>query len=332
MSAEKKMKAILVTAPGGVENLVMGTWEKPVPGKTEILVKVAAAALNRADISQRLGKYPPPAGASPILGLEMSGEVVGLGEESARWVKGDKVFGLIPGGGYAEYAVIDQRMAMKVPEGMSMAEAASVPEVFLTAYQALFWHAHVKPGETILIHAGASGVGVAATQIARAVGATVIVTASAGKLQRCLDLGASVAIDYAKGPFQPPVMHATNNQGVDTILDFIGGPYFQQNMDSLKPDGNLVILSTLGGGTVEKVDLRQILLKRFAIIGSTLRARTRDYQIALTEDFWRFALPFFEKKALIPIVDTVFDWKDVAKAHQRMEQNLNTGKIVLSVG
>jgi tumor protein p53-inducible protein 3 len=325
------MKAVVLKKSGGPEQLQLGEWETPRPDAEEILVRLAATALNRADTLQRQGKYPPPAGASPILGLEMSGEVVDVGNRVTRWTQGDRVFGLLPGGGYAEYAVIHERMAITVPEGISMTDAASIPEVFLTAFQAIVWHARLQAGETVLIHAGASGVGTAAIQIASRLKARVLVTASTAKLERCRDLGASHAIDYTKGPFEHSVLNATGNKGVDVIIDFIAGPYFHQNIASLGTDGRLVLLATLGGGDVDRVDLRQILTKRLSVIGSTLRSRSLDYQIRLTEEFSRFALPLFATGALRPVVDSIFDWRDVAAAHEYMEANRNTGKIVLKI-
>ena len=325
------MKAVLVTSPGAAENLVIGEFEKPEPKPHEILVKVAATALNRADILQREGKYPPPKGASPILGLEMSGEVVALGKSVTKWKAGDQVFGLLPGGGYAEYAVIHQDMAMPLPANVSLTAAAAIPEVFLTAYQALFWLGKLQKGEMVLIHAGGSGVGTAAIQLAKAYEASVIITASAGKHQICLDLGADEAIDYQTQDFKEKVREYTDEKGVNVIVDFVAAPYFHQNIDSLATDGRLVLLATLGGGKVENFDLRKVLSKRLQIIGSTLRARSLEYQIALTEAFSAFAMPGFQQGEIKPIIDKVFDWKEVQEAHRYMEANKNTGKIVLKI-
>lgn len=325
------MKAILVKQPGGPEQLILGEYEQPLPSPHELLVKVHATALNRADTLQRQGKYPPPKGASPILGLEVAGEVVEAGINCTKYKKGDKVFGLLPGGGYAEYAVIDEAMAMPVPENLSMEEAAAIPEVFLTAWQALVWLGKLQAGERALIHAGASGVGTAAIQLARALRAEVLVTASEQKVQACLDLGAHKAINYKEVPFEDEVLAYTNSEGVDVIVDFIAGPYFNQNLDCLRLDGRLVILASLGGGKVGEVDLRKILSKRLQVIGSTLRTRSKDYQIRLTEDMSRFALPLFKEGKLKPVIDSVYDWQDAAEAHRYMEQNKNIGKIVLRV-
>ncbi len=326
------MEAILITSPGGAEQLHIGIWETPVPQPHEILVKVAATAVNRADILQREGKYPPPQGASPILGLEMSGEVVATGSAVRKWKQGDLVFGLLPGGGYAEFAVIHEDMALPVPEHFSLTEAAAIPEVFLTAYQALQWLAHLQSGEQVLIHAGASGVGTAAIQLARQLEASqIIVTASASKHQICLDLGADQAIDYKSVDFQEAVLQHTDGQGVDVILDFIAAPYFVKNIQSLRRDGRLVLLASLGGGKIKDFDLRLLLQKRLQVIGSTLRARALDYQIQLTRDFSQFAMPLFSNGRLKPVIDRIFAWHEVREAHRYMESNQNAGKIVLAL-
>lgn len=325
------MKAILVKQPGGPEQLILGEYEQPLPKPYELLVKVHATSLNRADTLQREGKYPPPKGASPLLGLEVAGEVVEAGTACSRFKKGDKVFGLLPGGGYAAYAVLDEEMAMPVPANLSMEEAAAIPEVFLTAYQALVWLGRLQEGERVLIHAGASGVGTAAIQMARAKRAEVLVTASSAKHQACLDLGAHKAINYKEYNFADEVLAHTNNEGVDVIVDFISGPYFKQNLNCLRTDGRLVILASLGGGKVGEVDLRQILVKRLQVMGSTLRSRTREYQIKLTQEMSAFAMPLLESGCIKPVIDSVYDWQEVAEAHRYMEQNKNIGKIILRV-
>ena len=325
------MKAILLKQPGGPEQLVLGDYEQPLPKPNELLVRVHATALNRADTMQRQGKYPPPKGESPLLGLEIAGEVVEAGFNCTRFQKGDKIFGLLPGGGYAEYAVIHEEMAMAIPANLSMEQAAAIPEVFLTAYQALVWLGKLQAGERVLIHAGASGVGTAGIQLACALQAEVLVTASEQKIKTCLDLGAHKAINYKEVPFEDEVLAYTNSEGVDLIVDFIAGPYFKQNIECLRLDGRLVLLASMGGGKVADFDLRQILVKRLQVIGSTLRSRTRDYQIRLTQEMSAFAMPLFESGAIRPVVDTVFDWQEVAEAHRYMEANKNIGKIVLRI-
>lgn len=325
------MKAILVKEPGGPEQLYIGEHEEPLPMPYELLVRVHATALNRADTLQRQGKYPPPKGASKLLGLEIAGEVVEAGLSCTRFKKGDKVFGLLPGGGYAEYAVIHEDMALPVPENLTMEEAAALPEVFLTAYQALVWLGKLQAGERVLVHAGASGVGTAAIQLARALQAEVLVTASEQKLQACLDLGAHKAINYKEVSFEDEVLAYTNSEGVDVIVDFIAGPYFKSNVECLRLDGRLALLASLGGGKVDEFDLRKVLAKRLHIMGSTLRSRSRDYQVQLTKEMWAFAHPHFGSGKIKPVIDSVFDWQEVAEAHRYMEQNKNIGKIVLRV-
>jgi len=326
------MQAILVQSPGGPEQLRLGEWEKPTPGQSQILVKVAATALNRADTLQRKGHYPPPPGAIPILGLEMAGTVAELGEGVTRWKKGDAVFGLLSGGGYAEYALIHEDMALPIPPNLSMTDAAALPEVFLTAFQALHWLAQLKAGEKVLIHAGASGVGTAAIQLVRAMNATPYVTASAPKHALCLRLGAELVIDYKKEPFQGKILAATNGQGVNVILDFMAASYFGQNLTSLATDGRMVVLATMGGSKVSEFDLRLLLTKRLSLMGSTLRSRSLDYQIRLSQAWASFALPRLEEGRLKPVVDRVFDWTQAGEAHAYMESNQNQGKIVLAVG
>ena len=326
------MKAILIQSPGQANQLHLGEYETPVPQAHELLVKVAATAVNRADILQREGKYPQPPGASPILGLEMSGEVVNIGPEVTQHAVGDRVFGLLPGGGYAEYAVIHEQMAMSVPEALSLTEAAAIPEVFLTAYQALHWLGKLQPGERILIHAGASGVGTAAIQLAKAMQASdIIVTASAAKHAVCRQLGAHYTIDYQADDFQEEVKKITDGEGVDLVLDFIAAPYFEKNIGVLRTDGRMVMLALLGGTHVENFNLGNLLKKRLQVISSTLRSRSLNYQINLTQAFAEFALLRLADGSLRPVIDQVFDWKDVAQAHQRMEANQNIGKLVLEI-
>lgn len=325
------MKAILFDEPCSADKLYIGEFPKPEVGEEEILVEVKATALNRADIFQRMGKYPPPTGASPILGLEIAGVVVEKGSKVFKWKTGDKVFGLIPGGGYAQYAVINEEMAMRIPDKLSFEEAAAIPEAFLTSYQAIVWLAELKAGEFILIHAAASGVGTAAIQLAREIGAKIIITASAEKHFICKELGADVLIDYKSQNFKDVVLNATNNYGVDVIIDFIGANYFNNNIESLTRDGRLILLATLSGGKVNEFNVRQILTKRLKIIGSTLRSRSLDYQIKLTKDFYNFAYDKISSGSIKPVIDKVFDWADVSEAHKRMEANKNTGKIVLRI-
>lgn len=330
--AEATMKAIVIDEPGGPEKLSIGTVEKPVPQDDELLVRVHATALNRADLMQREGRYPPPEGASPILGLEMAGTVEAVGSACPTWNVGDRVCGLLPGGGYAEYAVIHRDLAIPLLPSLSFVEAAAIPEVFLTAFQALHWYGEIEAGKRVLIHAGASGVGTAGIQLARASGATVYVTASAGKHETCLALGAESAIDYKKEDFAERIDELTGGMGVDVIVDFIGAAYFKQNAYALAVDGRWILLATLGGSCVQEFDLRDLFRKRASFFASTLRSRDLEYKIRLTQDFTGLAMPLFEDGTLKPVVDRVFDWGDVADGHRYMGNNRNEGKIVLRVG
>lgn len=319
-----KMDALLVK-DGALE---AGQWPTPRPGAGELLVAVKAAGINRADLLQKAGKYPPPAGASPLLGLEVAGTVAAVGEGINNWQAGDRVFGLLPGGGYAQYAILHSQLAMPIPEELSFTEAAAVPEVFLTAWQALHWLARLQPGERVLVHAGASGVGTAAIQLAKALGAEVWATASAGKHATCLSLGASKAIDYKQEDFEAVVRETTNGNGVDVIIDFLGASYWQKNLNSLALDGRLVMLAFLGG-TKTDTTLAPLLQKRISVFGSTLRSRSLAYQAALTKDLAAFMLPKLSSGELRPVIHQTYSWKEAEKAHNAMEQNKNTGKLLL---
>lgn len=324
------MRAIIIEKFGGAENLRIGDYPTPNPAAQEILVAVKATALNRADLLQREGKYPPPPGESEILGLEMAGTVEAVGAGVEKWRPGDRVCGLLAGGGYAEYAVIHEDMAMPIADDLDFAAAAAIPEVFLTAFQALYWLADLQPQEKVLIHAGASGVGTAAIQLAKMANATILITASAGKHEICRQLGANFTIDYKQEDFAAKVREYA--EGVDVVIDFIGAPYLQKNLDVLRADGRLVQLAMMGGAKVEALSMVPILRKRLKIMGSTLRARSLDYKIRLTRDFRLFAEKALAIGMLQPVVDKVFDWQEVAEAHRYMEANKNQGKIVLTIG
>lgn len=325
------MRAVLVSEEGDPEHLTIGEVPTPAPGPDEVRVRVHATALNRADTFQRRGHYPPPEGASAILGLEMAGVVEETGPGVIDWHEGDRVFSLLAGGGYAEQVVVHKDLLMAVPPGLSMREAAAVPEVFLTAYQALHWLGAVQSGHEVLIHAGASGVGTAAIQLAKEAGAHSYVTASAPKHDLCRDLGAEAAIDYESEDFADRVDDLTDGNGVHIIIDFIGAPYFHQNVSSLAMDGRVIQLATLGGSTVETVSLRDLMAKRAHLLASTLRNRSLDYKIQLTQEFASDVLPKFVDGQLRSVIDSTYDWTEVADAHRRMENNENAGKIVLQV-
>ncbi len=325
------MKAIVLKEHGGAEQLMLGSFQTPEAADDELLVKVKATALNRADIMQRNGFYPPPKGASPILGLEMAGVVEQVGSKCADWKLGDRVFGLLPGGGYAEYVSIPGAMAMPIPEKFSFEEGAAIAEVFLTAYQTLFWIGRIQQDDSVLIHAGASGVGTAAIQLVQEAGGRSIVTAgSEEKLVFCQELGADLALNYKEGEFASKVLEATEQRGVDLVLDLVGASYWEQNLAALATDGHWILIALLGGAKVEKVNLGMLLKKRIQLSATALRSRSLDYKIRLSRDFNDFASARFVDGRLKPIIDSLFSWEEVVEAHRYMEANKNIGKIVLN--
>lgn len=324
------MKAVLVEE--NTHRLYIGESDEPIMGDDELLVSVQATALNRADLLQKRGLYPPPKGASDIMGLEMAGVVEKAGKNTTGFKPGDRVCALLPGGGYAERVTIPADMAIRIPDHFSFVQAAAIPEVFLTAYLNLFWLGGLRKDHTVLIHAGASGVGTAAIQLVREVEGTSIVTAGSEEKRRtCLDLGASLAIDYKEGPFKPRVKEATDGQGVNIILDFIGASYWEQNLSCLAIDGRLIIIGTMGGSKVPEFNLGQLLSRRLQVIGTALRSRSVKDKIALTKEFVEFAMPRFADGRLKPIIDSVWDLEQVQEAHTYMENNKNTGKIVIQI-
>jgi tumor protein p53-inducible protein 3 len=321
------MKAIKLQGFGGTEQLKLEETDKPKIKADEILVAVKASAINRADIEKRKGNYPS-SDFDPVLGLEIAGVVEEAGPEASGWLKGDRIFGLIPSGGYAEYAVINSKLAMSIPDEITYEQAAAVPEVFLTAYQTLHWLGELKQGETVLIHAGASGVGTAAIQLAKQAGATVAVTAgSQEKLDFCEDLGADITINYKEEDFAEKLA----DTGADVILDFVGAPYWDQNIKTLKTDGRMVLIGFLGGTELENVSIMPLLAKRLHVKGTLLSTRSIDYKARLTADLIDNVLPLFETESIKPIVDKVFPLEQIADAHDYMESNKNTGKIVLRI-
>jgi len=313
----------------------VGSTAKPSLRSDALLVKVKASAVNRADLLQRAGKYPPPAGESEIIGLEVAGVVAAVGDQVKDWKEGERVMALVGGGGYAQYCVVPATHAMRVPANLSLTEAVAIPEAFLTAFQALDLISEVRQKETpsVLIHAAASGVGTAAIQLSRVAKANpIIVTAgSAEKLAMCEKLGATVLINYKEGSFVPKVLEATNKKGVSILMDFIGASYWNDNLRSVALDGMMTMQGSLGGMEVQEADLGPILSKRLTVRGSNLRTRSDDYKTRLIADFSQYALPLFEKGELKPIVDKIFDLQDVAAAHQYVEANQNIGKVVLSI-
>lgn len=293
------------------------------------MIQTKAAAINRTDILGRQGKvaYLP----SDILGVEVAGVVVDSNQSD--FAEGDFVMGLVNGGGYAEYVVMPAQRAMRIPASLTFAEAAAIPEVFLTAYQTLFWIGQLKRKDTVLIHAAASGVGTAAIQLAKQLtDATVIVTAgSDSKLEVARQLGADVLINYKEEDFDQQVLQATKGQGVDLILDFIGASYWQKNLNSIKTGGRWVLIGILGGQFVEQVDLFQLMSKCIQLTGTLLTPRSDQYKAELTHDFIQQVFPYFEDHRIKPLIDTKFSLAEVADAHSRMEDNRNIGKIILTV-
>ena len=325
------MQAVVFDEPGGPEVLKVGQVADPVPGGDQLLVRVRATALNRADTLQRQGLYPPPPGESDVLGLELAGEVEAVGSAVRNVHVGDRVFGLVGGGGYAEKAVLAARMAMPIPSDWSFAEAAAVPEVFFTAQETLFTLAQLRAGETVLIHAGASGVGTAGIQMARETGANVLVTAgSAEKIARCIELGAAAGCNYKERGFADWVQERTDGRGVDVIEDFIGAAYWDDNLKSLAPGGRLVLVGFMGG-TKAETNLGLILMKRLRIFGSVLRSRPLADKIDITRRFQADWLPLLEAGRIKPIIDRSFRLHEAADAHRYMEANKNVGKIILDV-
>ncbi len=326
------MKAILVSEPGGTDKLELVEIDKPVAEGNQLLVKVEAAAVNRADIVKRVGKYPNQALENISLGLEVAGTVEAIGDECKHFKVGDKVTGLMFEGGYAEYALLDEGLAIPIPENLNFVEAAAIPEVFLTAYQSLFWHGDLKEGQHVLIHAGASGVGTAAIQLAKEVGAEVTVTAgSKEKLEYCQQLGADHLINYKEKEFEEEIHRLTNKQGVDLILDFIGASYWEKNIKSIKVDGSIVVIGLLGGARVENFNLNHILAKRVKVIGTLLNPRSRAYKVELTKELIEKTFELFESGKIKPVVDRTFKLEEVGRAHDYMQANKNIGKIVLEI-
>jgi putative PIG3 family NAD(P)H quinone oxidoreductase len=300
-------------------------------GAEEILVSVVATALNRADLLQRMGFYPDPfPGQYQIPGLEFSGVVSAVGERVRLWSVGDQVMGIVSGGAYAEQLVLHERQALRVPSNISVEDAAGIPEVFITAWDALVVQGGLTSGRWALVHAGASGVGTAAIQICKAIGARIIVTCSSGKVQACRDLGADVVVDYSKQDFVEEVQRVTNGRGVSTVLDVIGGDYVERNISSLAVKGRIIQVGTMDNKAVP-FNIGSLLAKRGSIAGTLLRARPLDEKIAITQQFAEEVLPLFETGQLKPVIDRRYNFADIADAHTFMASNGNVGKIVVRI-
>lgn len=313
------------------DSLRWAKGERPAIGAGEIRILVHATAANRADLAQRAGSYPPPPGASPILGLECAGEVIELGEGVTRFSVGDRVCALLAGGGYAEEVVVAAGQALPIPRGLSMAEAAALPEVFATAYLNLYMEAELRRGERALLHAGASGVGTAAIQLCKAFDNPCFVTVgSQNKLDACLALGASGGCLRGAGPFVDPVTQWSEGKGVDAVLDPVGGAYLDDNIKVLRQDGRLVVIGLMGGVKTE-INLGLMMIKRLRLIGSTLRARSVPAKAAVMDALFDEVWPLIEGGQIRPIVDRVFPVAEAGAAHEAMAADENVGKLVLKV-
>lgn len=324
------MRAVVLTGYGGPEVLRLDEVESPVPAPDEVLVDVVATALNRADLLQRMGRYPGPPMDVEILGLEFAGRVSAVGERVRTLATGDAVMGLVNGGSYAEQLVTHERMVLRPPSGLALADAAAIPEVWITAWDALVCQGGLTSGRTALIHGGGSGVGTAAIQIAKAVGATVVATASASKTAACRALGADLAVDHRADDFVDGVRALTSGRGADVVLDIVGGEYLDRNLAALRTCGTIVQVGLLGGGEAS-ITLRRLMSKRARLVGTVLRARPLEEKIALSRRFAAEILPLFETRSLRPVIDRRFSMNDVAEAHRYMESNANFGKILLDV-
>jgi NADPH:quinone reductase len=325
------MTAIVIRSPGGPDVLVPQERPVPVPGAREVLVKVAAAGVNRPDVMQRKGLYPPPPGASDIPGLEIAGEVVALGPGVERWKAGDKVMGLVVGGGYAQFCPVHESHALPLPPSRSLIEAAAVPETVFTVWHNVFERGALKAGETLLVHGGSSGIGTIAIQLAKARGARVITTAgTAEKCQACRDLGADIAVNYKDEDFVAATKAATKGRGADVILDMVGGDYIERNYEAAAVEGRVVQIA-FAGSPKATVDFRRIMLKRLTHTGSTLRARAVEDKGAIARAVEQHVLPLIAAGRVKPVIDSTFPLEQAALAHARMESSAHIGKIVLTL-
>jgi len=326
-----KMTAVAISEPGGP--MVLKPEERPVPkpGKGEILIKVKAAGVNRPDVAQRKGVYPPPPGASDLPGLEVSGVVAALGEGAERWRVGDEVTALTPGGGYAEFCLTHETNALPIPHGFTFTEAAALPETFFTVWHNVFERGGLKLGETFLVHGGTSGIGTTAIQLASNFGAKVIATAgSTEKCEACLKLGAVRAVNYRTEDFVLAVKEATEGRGADVILDMIGGGYIDRNYAAAAIDGRIVQISFLGGSKAQ-VDFSKLMAKRLVHTGSLLRPRTVEFKGHIAAELEANVWPLLATRKIAPVMDTIFPLREAWRAHERMEEGAHIGKIVLDV-
>ena len=327
----EQMTVIEIAAPGGPEQLKLARRPTPKPGEGEVLVRVAAAGVNRPDVMQRQGKYPPPPGASDIPGLEIAGEVVALGAGVTGVALGDEVTALLAGGGYAEYALAAAPLCLPVPKSLSLVEAAAIPETFFTVWTNLFDRGGCKAGDAVLIHGGTSGIGTTAIQLAAARGARVFATAGTpDKARACERLGAARGIDYKAEDFVEVVRRETDGRGVDVILDMIAASYFARNLECLALEGRLVVISLMGGARTE-LNLNTVMSKRIFITGSTLRIRTVAQKALVAQGVRQHVWPLLEEKRVQPIVHATFPLAEASEAHRMMEGSQHIGKIVLTL-
>lgn len=325
------MQAVAIDTPGAPQVLQVVELAVPQPGKMEVLIRVAAAGVNRPDVLQRLGKYPLPPDANPLPGLEVAGEVAAAGSGVTHWKTGDPVMALTHGGGYAEYCTVAEDHCLPVPSRLDMIEAAAVPETFFTVWYNVFMRCHLTPGETFLVHGGSSGIGTAAIQLAKASGCTVLTTAgSDAKCRFCEDLGADTAINYRTQDWQAVVADVTSGRGVNVLLDMVAGPYMQKNMESMARDGRYAIIAFLQGPRAE-LDMRVVVGKRLTITGSTLRPQTTQEKAAIADGIRENVLPLLESGRVRPIIHETFTLQNAAAAHELMESSRHMGKIVLTV-
>jgi putative PIG3 family NAD(P)H quinone oxidoreductase len=331
MTVPQTMRAVEIAEPGGPEVLRPVTRRVPQPAAGEILIRVHAAGVNRPDALQRAGAYNPPPGASDLPGLEAAGEVAAVGPGGSAWSIGDRVCALLPGGGYAEFALTHQDHALPVPAGFSMAQAAALCETFFTVWSNVFVRGALKAGEVFLVHGGSSGIGTTAIQLAAARGARVLATAGGeAKVRACRDLGAERAINYREEDFVAAAREMTGGRGVDVILDMVGGDYLPRDVDALAPDGRLVMIAFLGG-SVAQLNFAKVMTKRLVVTGSTLRPQSVEAKARIAADLRREVWPLLDAGRIAPVMDQTFPLEQAAAAHARMESSAHIGKIVLTV-
>lgn len=331
MGLPGEMRVVEISGPGGPEVLVPAVRKVPQPAAGEILIRVRAAGVNRPDLLQRAGSYAPPPGASDLPGLEAAGEVAAVGAGVSRWQVGDAVCALLPGGGYAEYAVTPADHALPVPKPLGWVEAAGLCETFFTVWTNVFERGRLAAGESLLVHGGSSGIGTTAIQIAQARGARVFVTAGTeAKCQACLDLGAEMAINHREADFVAAVKDATGGRGVDVILDMVGGDYLPRDVRALAPDGRLVMIAHQKGAEVA-VNFALVMMKRLTITGSTLRPQSVEAKARIAEGLWREVWPLLVAGRIAPVIAETFPLDQAAEAHARLESGALAGKIILEV-